>query len=68
MDDSRIPIPHIAYKVKLCGLITFHGAKMVEMLLKHVEQHTNMGTVVHVFQLMSRQLIHDDALRLDFSR
>ena len=32
------------------------------MFLKHVEQHTHVGNVVHIFQLVRRKLINDNRL------
>ena len=39
---------------------------MVEMLLKHVEQHTHARTVVHKLQLMRRKLVNHNGIGLDF--
>ena len=35
------------------------------MLLKDIQQHPHLGTVMHIFQLVGGKLIHHDALWLD---
>ena len=65
VDDRDIVLAHIAHDVEFGRLVALHRAEMVEMLLEHIKQHAHARAVVHVFQLVRRELINHDTLRLD---
>ena len=65
MDNSRIILIHETQKIEFSRFITFHRAKMVKMLFKHIEQYTHVRTIVYILQLVRRKFINHNRIWLD---